>query len=250
MRHEEIAGIQPARRDHAETAIPTPALMRRAEAQRTTTHEGFLLAVREIVVGRLNDDDDRRRLLSVKIGYGSGDATAYGVCHFGAWSGSVEFIDIVACTEESPLQLAATLIHELAHVKAGWAAGHGTGWKADARLLGLARPVAVGWDGQQDNFDPEILRAVLALGTPEDGHPTFKTNGAGKTRVDRPCTGGIGTRGGSSRGPGTGSRLRLFMCACAPPVKVRVAHDEFHAQCTLCNAMFKRTITTAKGKSQ
>jgi len=84
------------------------------------THEEHLHAVRDVVVGRLNDEDDRRRLLSVKIGYGSGDASAYGVCHYGAWSGSVEFIDIVACTEESPLQLAATLIHELAHVKAGY----------------------------------------------------------------------------------------------------------------------------------
>ena len=138
------------------------------------------------------------------------------------------------------MQLAATVIHELAHVMAGPKAGHGFLWKAAAHALGLPRAAAVGWDGLPDNFEPEVLASLLALGTPEDGQPTFATNGK---RDRRPCPGGIGTRGGDSRGPGSGSRLRLFECACQPPVKARVGRNEFHAQCMDCGCAFKRTIT-------
>lgn len=37
-----------------------------------------------------------------------------------------------------------------------------------------------------------------------------------------------------------GSRLRLFVCGCAKPVRVRVARDEFHARCNDCLADFRR----------
>jgi len=39
---------------------------------------------------------------------------------------------------------------------------------------------------------------------------------------------------------GSGSRLRLWVCDCAKPVKVRVSSDDFRAHCDLCNAAFKR----------
>jgi hypothetical protein len=38
-----------------------------------------------------------------------------------------------------------------------------------------------------------------------------------------------------------GSRLRLWICGCSNPVKVRVASDDFQATCNRCNCAFKRT---------
>src|SRR5215470_5787497 len=35
-----------------------------------------------------------------------------------------------------------------------------------------------------------------------------------------------------------GSRLRLYKCTCQPPVKVRVARDDFQARCLTCGAVF------------
>jgi hypothetical protein len=56
------------------------------------------------------------------------------------------------------------------------------------------------------------------------------------------CPLGIGTRGGRSRGAGSGSRLRLWMCDCG--VKVRVASDDFRAECQRCGSAFTRAIPT------
>jgi len=45
-------------------------------------------------------------------------------------------------------------------------------------------------------------------------------------------------RGSKSRGAGSGSRLRLWICDCQKPVKVRVASDDFRATCGLCAQPF------------
>jgi len=54
----------------------------------------------------------------------------------------------------------------------------------------------------------------------------------------RPCGAGVGAKGGKSRGAGSGSRLRKFVCDCG--VIARVARDEFHATCSDCSTAFKR----------
>jgi hypothetical protein len=68
---------------------------------------------------------------------------------------------------------------------------------------------------------------------PSDGRPVL-------SRRPGPCRQGIGTRGGCSRGIGSGSRLRLWICNCNPPVRVRVARDAFRAVCQDCRCAFKR----------
>lgn len=40
--------------------------------------------------------------------------------------------------------------------------------------------------------------------------------------------------------PGPGSRMRLWICSCEKPVKVRVARDDFRAHCDVCGAAFIR----------
>lgn len=62
----------------------------------------------------------------------------------------------------------------------------------------------------------------------------------------RPCPLGIGTRGGKSRGAGSGSRLRLWVCGCDEPVKVRVASDDFRATCERCASSFTRAVAAVE----
>jgi hypothetical protein len=45
----------------------------------------------------------------------------------------VDVIEIAATAQESWVQLAGTVVHELGHVLAGWNAGHGKDWKAAAQ---------------------------------------------------------------------------------------------------------------------
>jgi hypothetical protein len=137
------------------------------------THEEFFYRVRDLAAARLNDQTLAARIGAVKIGYGSGGSEWYGACHYGAWNSSLEFIDIAARNEQSPFQLAATLLHELGHVIAGYRAGHGSAWRGAAKLLGLSRPAAVGWDGREDNLSPDMLAAIVSIGAPVDGKPTF-----------------------------------------------------------------------------
>lgn len=45
-------------------------------------------------------------------------------------------------------------------------------------------------------------------------------------------------RGSPSRGVGSGSRMRRFVCDCTPPVIVRTARDSFDAMCHHCTGEF------------
>ena len=113
-----------------------------------------------------------------------------------------------------------------------------------AVALGFTRrPAAAGQVYHLAMIDPTIRHAVHDLARQiGDGRPEFRTFAIPTLpTVPRPCSAGIGTKGGRSRGKGSGSRMRLWECECTPkPVKVRVASDDFHATCDLCHASFKR----------
>jgi hypothetical protein len=226
-------------------------------APTTTTHELFIHAVRDIVISAARsegviDDAMLTRLAHAKLLYGIGDGSYRGVCHYGAWEngiGSVDVIEIAASAQESWVQLAGTTIHELAHVLAGFGIGHGTEWKDAAMSLGFkVRPNAAGQVYRLAMFTPAIRHAVYALAAKiGDGQPAFRTHGRGAAVglgfamvAPRPCSAGVGTKGGKSRGAGSGSRLRLWECECARPVKVRIASDDFRAHCDECGAAFTR----------
>jgi hypothetical protein len=224
-----------------------------ADTTTTRTHEQFVAAVRAAAVAWATnhgtiDEAEAARLLAAKLVYGVGSGAYRGVCHYGAWAaedGSVEVVEIAATGEESLVQVAGTTLHELGHVLAGWGAGHGAGWKKACGRLGLRRAVAAGQAYCLAAIAPEIRSEVVRLiGGLVDGRPAFLA-AISPVRVAttaKPCPAGVGVRGGKSRGAGSGSRLRLWVCECTPPVKVRVASDAFAATCNICGQPFRLDV--------
>jgi hypothetical protein len=205
-------------------------------------HEEYLHAVRDVLVARLNEAE-RIRVLGTELLYGAGRPSVFGTCFYNRWKREQthDVIEISAFNEESVEQLWETVAHELAHAVAGYQAGHGPDWKAAARRLGLRRPAASGPAGIED-LDPELTKVLRRIPVPQDGRPVTSSTSVIRTGITSgsTCPLGIGTQGGTSRGPGSGSRLRLYMCECERPVRVRVASDDFMARCLVCESEFQR----------
>lgn len=212
-------------------------------------HEDFIQGVRGLVLKRPIGDDLRAKLVACKLTYGVGERGLRGVTYYSAWGKEgqkpVELVGVCATGEESIVQLAGTTIHELAHVAAGSGAGHGLGWKESCALLGLLKCEAAGQGYLPEHFDHQLWGQIVKLGEPLDGNPLLsKVDGlpfvgvpTGKSKA---CPLGIGTRGGTSRGKGSGSRMRLYHCQCTQPVKVRTASDSLDATCNVCTSKFER----------
>lgn len=217
------------------------------------THEQFIQAVRSIAVQRLNAQE-RASVLDAKLVYGAGSKATRGVTYFGCWKNGHDhaFAEICAFGEDSPIQVAGTTLHELGHVLAGIGHGHGKGWLAACRRLGLTYVRAAGTRYSLACFAADIREAIAALPSPTDGRPQpfggFGPNGAPLQLKLRPCAAGIGAKGGKSRGAGSGSRLRKFSCGCG--VIARVARDEFRAKCDDCGTSFKRADLVAQAKTE
>jgi hypothetical protein len=216
------------------------------------THEAFLNEIRRTAVSRLNEESDRNRALQAKLVYGSGNPGVRGTCFFRSWENHAtqEFIEICASGEESATQLVGTTLHELAHCLAGCVAGHGSVWRMAAKKLGLIHAEAAGQRYSISDFDPALWLSIESLAKPADGRPRFNT-GVGRVVGARACPLGRGTRGGKSRGPGSGSRLRLFICDCRPPIRIRVARDsgKFRVRCLDCETVF-RLAEPSDGKDE
>lgn len=216
-----------------------------------TTHEQFIQAVRdEVIVDALRrgaiSAEQAESLSHTKLLYGVGDGTYRGICHYDAWEngiGKVCVVEVAASAQESWTQLAGTVVHEMAHVLAGWGAAHGSEWKDQAVSLGFRiRPAAAGQVYWLSMFNPTLRRSIWAAAKRiDDGHPGFVRGMTGiMPGRPKPCSAGHGTKGGTSRGKGSGSRLRLWECECPKPVKVRIASDDFQATCGRCDRPFHR----------
>lgn len=207
------------------------------------THEEFVQAVADIAAAKLASQE-QEKIRAIKLVYGAGPDGVRGVTYYQRWqaaSATVPFVALNALHQESVVQLCGTTLHELGHVLAGWQAGHGKDWHLACDRLGLRRVRAAGTCYSWAHFAPDIREAIVRLPAPVDGKPqplAFAYPG-GKFKL-KPCGAGVGTRGGKTRGVGSGSRLRLFHCECVPPVKVRVAREEFHATCDCCSMHFHR----------
>jgi hypothetical protein len=212
------------------------------------THEGFIHTVRALVCQRLHGKE-REKLQQAKLVYGIGGGGYRGITCYEGWEHGGkkgELIEIAATGEESPIQLAGTTIHELGHCLCGPGFGHGKEWKAACSVLGL-NAKADGQDYRPEDFDPDLWEDVNAIIELKDGKPLWKDPVAATglitfTRKIRPCPLGIGSRGGKTRGPGSGSRLRLWICSCG--IRARVSSDDFQAICKRCGADF-RAVTSA-----
>jgi hypothetical protein len=227
-----------------------------------TTREQWIHQVRGLAVALVTSESSRERLLAAKLVYGAGSSGVRGVCYYGAWQGghteAVEFIEVAATGEESLVQLAGTTVHETAHVLAGHGAGHGPVWKAACKALGLVHAEAAGQSYSPDHFEPSLWTSIDALPVPTDGKPVFRSMGFGAglpLAKPRRCPMGVGSRGGRSRGTGSGSRMRLYVCACTPDReagitnKVRVAADNWQATCGRCGSEFVRPEPKADRKA-
>lgn len=211
-----------------------------------TTHEDFIHGVRDIVTSLADlTDEERRNLQTTKLVYGIGNDCIRGLTCYQAWKGSNStVIEIGASAEESWIQLAGTTIHELAHALSGRGVGHSKLWKYNCARLGLRLAMAAGMEYHLAYLSPEVRKAIAMLPRPADGTPSFNhrhhVKGQQLQPKIRPCSAGIGTRGGKSRGPGSGSRLRKFVCECDPPVIIRASRDELQAHCDCCHGAFHR----------
>ncbi len=205
------------------------------------THEEFIAAVRDVAISRLTTEPIKDRVRFTKIGYGSVDGVR-GVCHFGTWQNGTthDLVTISTIGEESPLQLCGTVLHELGHVVAGASAGHGKAWKEACRELGLTVAEAAGQAYDLPHFSADVQTAIMSLTYPTDGRPTFGNymGALPVAKTFRPCPLGIGTRGGKSRGQGSGSRLRKWVCSCGQIV--RASTDDLNAYCGKCGGSFNR----------
>lgn len=225
------------------------------------TRETYIQAVREAVIVNAPDltPPEAAMLRGLKVVYGSGSGTgARGVTYYGAWNGSPltppaddcgpdcghastgSLVELCAFGEESVAQLCGTTVHELAHALAGPGTGHGAEWKRACVRLGLRRAKAAGTTYRAAMFAPALRAALVAVPLPDDGKPLAGWGAAtfGAPAATGSCSHGRGSRGGKSRGKGSGSRLRKWTCDCG--VIVRVASDDFRATCDRCGCAFKR----------
>lgn len=207
-------------------------------------HEDFIHAVRDIIAARANPET-AEKLRRIKLTYGFGAPGLRGVTIYSKWANGHgpddpdPFVEICAAGEESVVQLAGTTVHELGHVVAGWEAGHGKGWKEACELIGLRRCKAAGTEYRWSMFAPWLREEIAKLGVPTDGAPlngvAIMKIGKRKTVVG-PCTAGIGTRGGKSRGAGSGSRMRKYVADCGQII--RAATNDLDATCNCCDSKF------------
>ena len=211
----------------------------------TVTHEVFIRAVTEAAC-KLSDkltEADREAIGNIKLVYGAGQSGLRGVTYYNRWKGkgqaqAAPFVEVCAFGQESWIQVAGTTLHELGHVIAGFNAGHGADWHRGCERLGLSKMLAAGTAYSEENFSPELWEALTAMPKPDDGEPVVPLGMQGLPVKPKACTVGIGTRGGTSRGQGSGSRYRLYECECDPVIKIRTARDDLDATCNACACGF------------
>ena len=215
------------------------------------THETYVREVARLAIKLAVDltPTERASLSAIKLVYGAGPGGARGITYFSRWKAgdeTVPFVEVCALGQESMVQVCGTTVHELGHVLAGWSAGHSKVWHDACSRLGLNDIKAAGTDYSWDNFEPRLRAKLEALPLPVDGAPQSLAAMAAKllplaktgARMTlKPCSAGIGTKGGTSRGPGSGSRLRLWQCSCGQ--KIRAATDELDAMHNPCGTRFE-----------
>ncbi len=243
------------------------------------THEQFIHSVWALVMKRKEiTKQDFQRLARVKLTYGTGEAGLRGATYYDKWQHGVKacgkgcksrhgkdpgsLVTLCATGQESVVQLIGTTLHEAAHACAGVEGrGHGKAWKEACERVGL--PAAVnGTAHDWDKFDPAFAKVLRKLPVPNDGKPRpladviqgFRNAGVdlppllasgplpAEPRV-RPCSQGFGTRGGTSRGAGAGSRMLKYVAehkeGCDQPKVLRCAGAKLTVTCDNCKAPFK-----------
>jgi hypothetical protein len=199
------------------------------------SHESYINAVVEAAKamvtirnedGSLTDDSAAKlaKINATKVVYGQGMPGALGVTYYNKWNPTrkdfigpvmpAPVVEVCAQHQSNWTQVAHTVIHELGHVLAGYGHGHDKVFKEACEELGLraAKAVANRDTSNLSGFHPKLRAAITSLPLPTDGTPIQVANRLGVIPSPKPCGAGIGTKGGKSRGVGSGSRLVKCQC--------------------------------------
>ncbi len=118
------------------------------------------------------------------------------------------------------IDVLGTLLHELVHAAVGCQFGHRKEFSQAARRMGLEGPPTATVVGKE--LRP-LLQAYVDRGGPYPHAAIIP-----RRKEEKP-----------------GSRLRLYECCCEPPVKVRVASNDFQAVCAHCEQMFTLVVQSS-----
>jgi hypothetical protein len=110
------------------------------------------------------------------------------------------------------IQVLGTLLHELIHASVGCQHGHRKPFSHPARRLGLVGPPTATTVG------PELAQVLGVFVEQMGPYPHAPIVVRQK--------------------PKPGSRLRLYQCQCADPVKLRAGRDDLNVLCLTCEAVF------------
>lgn len=225
------------------------------------THEIYIQHVRDIAVAYATavraspamqragvptlDDAQIENIEHAKLVYGRGGSRSLrGITDLGRWNNGRsrapepkrdDLVEVCALGQQDLTQIAATTIHELAHVATH--SGHDRKWKDACAALGLRNAKMGCARYYKAQFAPRVRLAIEALERPADGAPNVDPELLALL-VRRGCMAGLGLRGGRSRGPGSGSRLRKYVCAHGQIV--RASTDGLNASCNVCGSPFVR----------
>ena len=177
------------------------------------THEDYLAAVATAVCEQY--PATAASLSEVELVFGTGPRRRGLVVRHRVWLGGetaqpLPLVEIAAIGGLTPAATCHMVLHELAHVLApGF--GHGREWRYAARQVGLMTPRA--WPDMGELADwgaisPGIRERLQAIAEPTERAPAEFWEDWHR----RPCGAGYGTRGGVSRGEGSGSRYLKVVC--------------------------------------
>ena len=177
------------------------------------THEDYLAAVATAVCEQY--PATASSLSEVRLVFGAGPRRRGIAPLHRVWGGGeavepLPLVEIAAIGGLAPAATCQVVLHELAHVLApGF--GHGREWRYAARQVGLMKPRAWPDAGELNVWgaiSPGIRARLQAIAEPTERVPAEFWEDWHR----RPCGAGYGTRGGVSRGEGSGSRYLKVVC--------------------------------------
>ena len=176
------------------------------------TQEDYLVAVTRAVCEQY--PATAAALSEVRLVFGSGTRRRGVGPMQRAWNGGeavepLALVEIAAVGGLSPAETCHVVLHELAHVLAP-GTGHGKEWRYAARQVGLLNPRARPEAGELADWgaiSPAIRPVLQAIPVPTERAPAEFYDWH-----RRPCVAGYGSRGGTSRGEGAGSRYLKVVC--------------------------------------
>lgn len=174
------------------------------------THEDYLAAVTTAVCEQF--PTAAAALAEVQLVFGAGLRRRSLTFHPPRGTEATEplpLVEIAAIGGLSSAETCHVVLHELAHVLAP-DSGHGAAWRHAARQVGLLRPRAwpdAGVLADWHEIAPEIRATLQAIPEPTEDPAFYYPNPQRK-----PCNRGDGVRGGTNRGPGSGSRYLRVVC--------------------------------------